>query len=406
MREEDVISILWDASSLWGYLALHAMRSAGLPHRLLKGKDIAQAGVAGKVLLAPGGSARRKAAALGPEGCEAVRRFVSGGGRYLGFCGGAGLALADGLGLCPWGRADMGDRLQHLVSGHVACALTPHALTPPGMERALLPVWWPARFEEPEDGGGATVLARYQSPGPDLYVADLPFAMLPAPVRAEWHAMFGVDMRPTLLDSQPCVICGDYGQGSWFLSYSHLETPSGNAQSDANRWLFHLLRLWLGEGDPGFAVPEWRRQGILWDDAALREARQAMDGVLELAESLGLLFARTSWLRGWRTGIPGAQFNALSAALDAALALAPTDRLLAFWRGRSPDFSASFRLFAQAAQSWLLARRLAETLDHSLPGILPKALLVDQRDMLFGSHMAGGGLCGQLQDMLEELLFV
>ncbi|MBQ9105865.1 MAG: biotin--protein ligase, partial [Mailhella sp.] len=116
-----MINILWDASHIWGYLLLHAVKATGIPFRVLKGKNIAHSGLTGKMLLVPGGSARRKFEALGPQGAEAVRRCVDGGGHYMGFCGGAGLALADGLGLCPWKRDGMPDRMQHLVSGHLVC---------------------------------------------------------------------------------------------------------------------------------------------------------------------------------------------------------------------------------------------------------------------------------------------
>ena len=122
--------MLWDASHLWGYVALHALRAAGVPHRVLKASEIAQEGVSGKALLVPGGGARAKAAALGSAGMEAVRAFVRGGGAYLGICGGAGLALSSGIGLSPWKRAGMSDRLQHLVSGHIACSLETDALLP------------------------------------------------------------------------------------------------------------------------------------------------------------------------------------------------------------------------------------------------------------------------------------
>ena len=52
------------------------------------------------LLLVPGGWPSLKLSALGAEGCKAVRDFVTGGGRYVGFCGGAGFALSvsDGMG--------------------------------------------------------------------------------------------------------------------------------------------------------------------------------------------------------------------------------------------------------------------------------------------------------------------
>ena len=127
------IAIFWDASQLWGLLVWRAAEAFGLPYRLVKAQDIAQGALSDKtsLLIVPGGTARHKSDALGERGREALRAWVRGGGRYLGFCGGAGLGLTDvddpvrtagigkGLNLCPWHRAEITERIQHFVSGHV-----------------------------------------------------------------------------------------------------------------------------------------------------------------------------------------------------------------------------------------------------------------------------------------------
>ena len=84
--------ILWDASTIWGLMALRAAQAFALPCRLVKAQEIAQGLLSGKppaMLLVPGGAARLKCAALGRAGREAIRAYVRAGGRYLGFCGGA-----------------------------------------------------------------------------------------------------------------------------------------------------------------------------------------------------------------------------------------------------------------------------------------------------------------------------
>lgn len=406
-----MITILWDASHIWGYLLLHAVRSTGIPFRVLKGLDIAQTGLSGKMLMVPGGSARRKADALGPAGAQAIRRFVEHGGRYLGFCGGAGLALADGLGLCPWNRDGMTDRLQHLVSGHLVCDLAAdNPLIPTSLagKSALLPVWWPGRFNEPDPRGAVDVLARYRAPGPDLYVADMPFSSMPADILTEWKAMYGVTLRPSLLDGRPCVVAGRYGRGSWLLSYSHLETPTGTfpGSEHAGMWLLHLLREWCGISPDLTNIPvlDFHALPVVWEDHVLLKARASLESLLSLAENLGLLFPRNAWLLGWRSGVPGAQFNGLNAALSTTLSLPPDARRLRLWDERRNDFEQAFSLFSQGARSWLLARRLADTLADSAPGMLPRELLIDQRRALFGSPMFGGGISEQLLDMLEALV--
>lgn len=405
-----MIDILWDASHLWGYLLLHAVTAAGVSFRVLKGLDIAQNGLSGKMLLVPGGSARLKARALGQAGMEAVRRFVREGGHYLGFCGGAGLALDGGLGLCGWKRADMSDRLQHLVSGRLLCDIAAeHPLIPSFMARksALLPVWWPGRFDEPEKHDGVEVLARYRAAGPDLYVADMPFSNLPPDILAEWKTLYGVTLRPSLMDGYPCVITGESGRGSWFLSYSHLETPGlGNENlSSPGRWFLHVLREWgctVEQED----IPALHPQAlpVLWEEPVLLQAREELGALIHLAAELGLLFPRSSWLWGWRSGVPGISFNSLNLALSMTLGFRPDARRLGLWKERRAGFQSAFRLFSQGARSWLLARRLSDTLADSASGMLPRKLLVDQRRTLFGSPMSGGGIDETLLNTLETLV--
>ncbi|MCQ2444574.1 MAG: BPL-N domain-containing protein [Mailhella sp.] len=406
-----MITILWDASHIWGYLLLHAVRSTGLPFRVLKGREIAQSGLSCKLIVVPGGAARRKLEALGSDGAEAVRAFVRGGGSYVGFCGGSGLALADGLGLCPWGRADMADRLQHLVSGRLMCRLDAASESiPPAMRGsgALLPVWWPGRFDEPSDLQDVRVLARYTAPGPDLYVADMPYASLPPDILAEWHSAYGVTLRPSILDGRPCVIEGGYGRGSWLLSYSHLETPPDDTpDSDLpGRWFLHLLRKHTGASPEADALPPLSPESIpvVWDDPVLLGSMRRLEELVTLASELGLMFPRTPWLLGWRAGVPGSQFNSLRIALASTRSLLPDCMRTTRWNALRGEFSRCFELFHQGARSWLLARRLADTLADSVPGMMPRELLIDRRRELFGSPMVGGGLCGSLLDMLEALV--
>ena len=403
-----MIAIFWDASQIWGYLLLHAVRSSGVPFRILKASEILQSGLSCKLFLAPGGSARRKMAALGPQGMAAVRDFVSRGGRYLGFCGGAGLALADGIGLCPWKRDAMPDRLQHLVSGSLVCSVEQDPLVPQGLagRDAQLPVWWPGRFAEPgseKDAHGVRVLARYRAPGSDLHVADMPFSSMPEDILDEWRDMYGASLRPSLLDGMPCAIAGGCGKGEWLLSYSHLETPCAQ---DAGAWFLHLLQCWTGVKPAAKEVPPLDPDSLpdAWGDDVLAEARGDLRKLLSLGMELGLLFARNSWLLGWRTGVPGSQLNSLRLALAMTPTLPPDSRRTAEWKQMKREFARLSSLFFQGARSWLLARRLADTLAESAPGMLPRELLYGQKEALFGSPMSGGGLCGQMLDMLERIV--
>ena len=167
------IHIYWDESHFWGLLVTRALTAWGIPHRLVRGSEIAQGVLSGKslassgeppkLLIVPGGRAKGKADRLGVRGMDAICDFVHNGGTYLGFCGGAGLALTGhySLGLSPWTRKGYKNRLHHFLSGHVEASLnTGDPLVPDDMgDTALLPVWWPGRFDPMDDS--VTVLARY-----------------------------------------------------------------------------------------------------------------------------------------------------------------------------------------------------------------------------------------------------
>ena len=459
-------------------MAWRAVRAMGLPCRLVKGKEIAQGALLGKpqrfhasgagqqfapedknpanraaLLLVPGGNARLKAAGLGEAGRTAIRRWMEAGGNYLGFCGGAGLALShaapqDGLGICPWSRAGYPERLHHLISGHTQARMREgdeFSFCPPAGGAAgsaggqaysmngpattaeksgqcpsprqsqpqqdapggpSLPVWWPGRFAA-EDNTPVRVLAAYDAPDADFWLADLPLQSVPPYIFEQWQALYGVNLSADFLKGQPLVVSGDYGQGHYVLSYSHLETPHS---PDANAWLAQLLQQLTGLEPSRADVPLWqlRHPCHAWpeDSGPLLAALRHMRGLLDLAVEHHLFFARTHWLWGWRAGLPGAACNNLHAALCTAASLAPSPAALAYWREVEPRFSKLADLFAAGAEGYFLACRLAETLHPTLPDAVDRRGLDNQRQALFGHPMSGGGLMEELLDITEELIFL
>lgn len=450
MQCESSVYILWDASHIWGLMAWRALRALGVPSRLVKAKEIAEGALHGKpgrhggarLLLVPGGSARRKAALLGRVGRAAIRDFVRGGGGYLGFCGGAGLALShareeQGLALCPWTRAPYAQRFQHLISGHVLatvsgaaaglpeCAPVPDAAPHADDARSLppatlsLPVWWPGRFAPAP--GDVTTLATSIAPDADLWLADLPLAGVPPHVLETWRVCYGVDLSSGVLAGQPLVVSGAFGDGRYLLSYSHLETPESPA---ANAWLADILR-GFGAGTPRAAtVPAWRLESaggesptparVARDPAALaRRARAGISSLLDLGVEHHLFFRRTPWLWGWRAGLPGMACNNLLAAfaelealtLRGEAATAARAALERLWKRAGPRFAELTALFAEGAEGWLMASRLAAMLAPSLPDAVDSRGLAHQRAALFGHPMRGGGLAEELLQIAEDCLY-
>ena len=440
MQRESSVHILWDASHIWGLMAWRALRALGVSSRLVKAKEIAEGALHGKpghgaqprLLLVPGGSAGRKAALLGRAGREAVRDFVRRGGAYLGFCGGAGLALShareeNGLGLCPWTRAPYALRIQHLVSGHLLAAVDDDATREAcgALATLSLPVWWPGRFAPQSASPDVTVLATSVAPDADLWLADLPLVGVPPQVLETWRDCYGVDLSPQFLAGQPLVVRGSYGAGHYLLSYSHLETPESPG---ANAWLARILR-GLGIAVPGAGVGAWsldraepasaRTRAAASSSPSLaataREARARIRALLDLGVEQRLFFRRTPWLWGWRAGLPGMACSNLMAAFAELAQLAeiaeagppspgegPLGRL---WERLGPRLAGLAALFAEGAEGWLMASRLADMLAPSLPDAVDSRGLASQRDALFGHPMQGGGVAGELLLMAEECLY-
>ncbi|ADU61760.1 MAG: biotin--protein ligase [Pseudodesulfovibrio sp.] len=415
------IHIYWDESHFWGLLAARALEAWGIPHRLVRGSEIADGVLAGKcgeaprLLIVPGGRAKGKADRLGVRGMDAICEFVHDGGAYLGFCGGAGLALTGpyGLGLSPWTRKGYTNRLHHFLSGHVHVSLNQtDPLVPPDLIREgtgesadkgpMLPVWWPGRFD-PVDAS-VTVLARYGRPGPDFWVADLNLSTLPQGTMADWENLYGIHLDPDFMEGTPCVTANDFGAGRVILSYAHLETP---ASPHANRWLAHILDHVLG-GDHGQScgpVPAWdvAARPVVWDDPALMAARRAMEATIATGTSHFLLFWRTPWLLGWRRGIPGAGINTLYSFICEAMAHEPDNATLAYWRGQAAGFGTLVGLLASGLSGYLLAERLSMTMFHSASDAVSVHGLREQRRALFGLPPEPGGIYADLAATLEEL---
>ena len=406
------ICIYWDESHFWGLMVLRALRAWGIPHRLVRGTEIAQGALAGKpcaALVVPGGNARNKTERLGEAGAAAVRGYVASGGTYIGICGGAGLALSGpgGLGLCPWKRRRFEDRMHHFLSGHVHARLdASHRLTPNDTEgEARIPVWWPGQFRE--EPGEVEVLARYERPASDFWVADLALCSIPAQALEEWEQLYDLSIRPDYLRGRPCVVSGSHGAGRYLLSYPHLETP---ASPEANHWLAHLLAEVLG--DSGLRdlppLPAWdvSRLPVRWEDPALLRARTRLENAVAMGQSHFLLFWRNPWLIGWRRGVPGAGINSLYSLVCEILASDPpgcSGEVAEFWNRHALRFTELMDLLHHGLTGFLLAERIAMTVSHSGHDEFSERARREQRAALFGPPPSGGGLYGEIVVLLEEL---
>lgn len=300
-----------------------ACSSQGLALEPISAAQIAAGGLnQARLLVVPGGYSSLKKAALGQSGTQAIRDFIERGGLYLGFCGGAGLALSvpDGLGLIKLGRAQGSQRLPGL-SGSVRVRVEPraekHHLWRGQDQPSLFHVWWPGQFQEPSSPE-IRVLARYQEAGPELYIADLEVNQTDP---AHWpglEAAYGMALDPDCLWGQPAAISARLGKGRLLLTYLHLDTPGCQAGARALR---SLWRHWLGDdamnepAPPAGPSPQAERTSAL-----ANKARELWD----LGGELGLWQPRHPAMPRWRRGARGLEFWSLLRLCEAMAVAMPS----------------------------------------------------------------------------------
>jgi phosphoribosylformylglycinamidine (FGAM) synthase-like amidotransferase family enzyme len=153
------VAFLWDESFLWGLIAYKALKTTGLPFDLMRSEDIKRGQLKNyKMLFVPGGWASNKIKTLGKEGISEIKKFVNSGGNYLGFCGGAGLATLDGIGLLNIKRMPTKQRVPSF-SGRIELNINEHPIWNSSLHHSITPstvfhAWWPSQFLTPPWQGG------------------------------------------------------------------------------------------------------------------------------------------------------------------------------------------------------------------------------------------------------------
>lgn len=407
------INLLWDESHLWGVMLARALQDLQIPFNTISADQV-NAGIlehnppAG--LLVPGGWARLKAEILGQTGRDNIRQYVRSGGKYLGFCGGAGLALRStpgwpSLDLCPWGRKPVRERLPNF-SGHILCRVKTNPAN--HEEQLALPVWWPSQFKScPDYPQTLRVMARYLSPGNDFWSSDLSLSQIQAGDLEKWEDIYKINLNPDYLKDEPCIIQDSFGLGEYILSYAHLETPDS---PQANRILWTILHRWLEKSTSESAnskVTAWnlRETKPVWKDETLLQAKQGLDEIIGLGQNQFLLFWRSSWLLGWRRGIPGSPVNFLYAMICRTLTGSPDQETRKFWNSGQKEFHKNMEIFLKELRIYLSQERLAIAINQSSPESSSNPGLQNRKQRLFGTFPGYGGIYGRLIRQLDQLVF-
>lgn len=412
------VAVFWDQSLLWGLICLETLQQLGVPFKLLSAQEIAKGALAQyRVLVVPGGWASHKVVALGDVGKARVRQFVEEGGSYLGFCGGAGLALSSppSLGLVPLKRMPLSERLPS-ASGEIWIQGLPDH---PIWEDLplLLPVciWWPSQFVM-KGASECLSLATYEAPGADFWIADLAFSDLrEANVPwQEFEKIYGINLDPAKLLGHPAIVEARRGKGRLILSYPHLDTPG---RAWGNRLFLNCLRyldgmasqILRGKAD---ISERWNEESVLPGIQTfkhIREAKERAAALIAFGERHLLWNWRLPWLLNWRRGIRGLEYGTLAVVMRRLL-----DHMLKIpgnapegddpWLEAAQQVREEVASFCCLAKSLLLEEKLA-TQTRNLTKLGKVNATVDRlRGELFGDKMNHGGLCRGLFDRLDRLL--
>lgn len=411
-------ALLWDESFLWGVMARKALHARGLAFDMVRAKDVRDGRLHDySLLFVPGGWASNKIKALGNDGVEEIKRFVREGGSYLGFCGGAGLATMDGIGLLPVRRRPTKDRVPSF-SGRIGLNVTDHPLWE-GLSNSelrtnnselIFHAWWPSQLVV--EDGSAAVLASYGEAMPDSFSSDVNVGDAEALKKwPELERIYQINLDPKRLRGEPAVIEGAFGKGRVVLSLVHFDTPDdANGQAVLeNIWKY--LGGEIAEQDAGCAIGDEGKLELraVYRDASRTESTASemecmVKAIIELGCRNFLWFWRNSMLLQWRRGVRGLEYCTLSIMMK---------ELAGALRAGAASCSSSdlerirglLLPFADKAKSLLLMERYAMQSGHITyekcddPGIQ----LI--REELFSRSKSYGGLFKRLLDEIDGSLF-
>lgn len=418
-RPKRPCALLWDESLLWGLMAWRVLKEAGLPFNLLRSEDIRAEGLSRyRMIFVPGGWASNKIGALGNEAMEEIRRFVAGGGSYLGICGGAGMATEKGLGLLPISRRSPRDRVPSF-SGPIRLSLTDHAIWR-DVQTPLFCLWWPSQFRV--EDRKIEVLARYEEAQADAFSADINVADGGIIGWSELERRYGILLNPERLHGEPGVVEGRFGRGRVILSLVHFDTPGdpNGAVVLRNLWS-HLASFRHTEPPMG---TECRSQRSFKDvpknvKDLIEEIHKPVAELIATGARNFLWYRRNPLLLQWRRGVRGLEYSTLVAMIgeiksrlgnpgglvqDDRLALSERIDLLQCAE-ELKEIQGQIVPFCEKAKRLLIKERLY-MMNASLSPVACSDTEINRlRQELFGSTMSHGGEFKRLIDPIDRLLY-
>lgn len=400
-------ALLWDESFLWGLMAHKALKAAGLPFKLLRSEDIKKGVLSAyKLLFVPGGWASNKAKALGAEGAAKIREFVDGGGNYVGFCGGAGLATAEGIGLLDIRRKPTKERVPSF-SGRIRLNLSEHPLWK-GITEPVFHAWWPSQFLP--DSADLHILADYGHALPDSFSSDLNVGDTAQYGRwPDKEKEYGINLNPGRLLNDPAVVEGTYGRGKALLSLIHFDTPEDDNGGVVLKNIWNYLagvemsdHCAEARGCTGGEKTGENVTGF----APLDELESAAEELISFGRRNFLWFWRNPMLLQWRRGVRG---------LEYCTALVMLREIAGIVRNGCVDesrFAVRILRIKDLLMPFVEKSKLLLTLERHamLNGPITyescgNTEIQGLREELFGKAKSHGGMFKELIDEVDALLF-
>lgn len=420
------VAFFWNESFLWGLMSCKALRANGLSFDLIRSDDIRKGKLKDySMLFVAGGWASNKLKSLGDDGVSEIKKFVRGGGNYLGFCGGAGLATFDGMGLINVKRKPTKERVPSF-SGRIRLDLIEHPIWkgigesgPKGGNYSssnIFQAWWPSQFLV--EGGETKILATYRDALPDSFSSDLNVGDTAASGRwDEMEKIYGIKLDPGRLRDDPAVLEGKYGEGRVILSLIHFDTPRDENGSVVLRNLWGYL---AGEKS------ERRKSGNHLQNEAghsepavddnLVKAVNEFEAEVEELISLGmrnfLWFWRNPMLLQWRRGVRGLEYCTLYMMIKEIAEImrmnkAPLagDFIPRLERGLGATRSL-LNPFIENAKRLLMMERFALQNGHISYDRCEDPEIRKIRTELFSNSKSYGGLFKDLINEIDQVLFM
>jgi hypothetical protein len=392
-------AFLWDESFLWGLMAYKALKELGLPFDLIRAEDIKR-GALDKynMLFVPGGWASNKGKTLGEAGRKAIQDFTAGGGSYLGFCGGAGLATKaeGGIGLLNVKRRPTKERVPSF-SGRIELNINEHPIWL-NQDSNIFHAWWPSQFDIEDKE--IKVLASYGKALPDSFSSDLNVGDTEA--NGDWkehEALYQINLDPERLIDEPAIIEGGYGKGKVILSLVHFDTP------DDMNGAAVLKNLWTYLGGSQDSAKAQKLGSSEVNSKLTAELERAVTELIIFGERNFLWFWRNPMLLQWRRGVRGLEYNTLY------ILVREIQRHITQYGAQGADndlnkIRGMLVPFIEKAKKLLLLERQAMQKGHITYEKCDDDRIKEIRLEIFSDSKSHGGMFKELIDKVDNLLFL